>query len=93
MEVYAFAPGLGADSIEVTVDRGVLTISGERPAPAESAGTHVYSRERLFGRFKRTLSLPEDADPQRIDARYRDGVLRVSIARKEAMQPKRITVQ
>jgi HSP20 family protein len=93
VEVYAFAPGLDASKIEVTVDRGVLTISGERPAPAADDKSNVYSRERLFGSFKRALSLPEDIDPERIAANYRDGLLQISIARREAAQPKRINVQ
>jgi HSP20 family protein len=93
VEVYAFAPGLDPNKLDVTVDRGVLTISGERPAPADGEKANVYSRERLFGKFKRALSLPEDVDPDRISAAYRDGLLQVSIARKEAAQPKRIAVQ
>jgi HSP20 family protein len=93
VEVYAFAPGLDASSIEVTVDRGVLTIAGERTAPATDGKNNVYSRERPFGSFKRALSLPDDIDAERITANYRDGLLQVSIARKEAAQPKRISVQ
>lgn len=93
VEVYAFAPGLDPNKLEVTVDRGVLTIAGERPAPADGEKGNVYSRERLFGKFKRALSLPEDVDSERINASYRDGLLQVSIARKEPAQPKRITVQ
>jgi HSP20 family protein len=93
IEVYAFAPGLDSEKLEVTVDRGVLTIAGERPAPQEAEKARTYSQERLYGSFRRVMSLPEDVDPERIDARYRDGLLQVSIARKEAMQPKRITVQ
>jgi HSP20 family protein len=92
IEVYAFAPGLEAGKIEVTVDRGVLSIAGERQAPADTGNARAYTQERLYGSFRRALSLPEDVDPERIDAKYQDGLLQVSIARKEAMQPKRITV-
>lgn len=92
IEVYAFAPGLSADKIDVTVDRGVLSISGEREAPPEAGKANAYTQERLYGSFRRALSLPEDADPERISARYQDGLLQVSVARKEAMQPKRIAV-
>lgn len=98
VEIYAFAPGIDPDQIEVTLDRGVLTLAGER-APTVPEGSDnskkvsVYSRERLSGRFKRAISLPEDADPERVQANYRDGVLHISVARREAPQPKRITVQ
>jgi HSP20 family protein len=93
VQIYAFAPGLDADKIEVTVDRGVLTIAGERQAPPLGDNANVYSRERTFGAFKRALSLPDDVDPARVDAKYRDGLLQISIARNEAAQPKRINVQ
>jgi HSP20 family protein len=111
LEVYAFAPGIDPSKIEVTVDRGVLTIAGERPSDlptrngndgrsgATSDGNNgesapsVFSRERLSGSFRRAISLPEDADPAQISAQYRDGVLHVSVARKQAAQPTRINVQ
>lgn len=95
VEVYAFAPGLDAAKIDVTIDRGVLTLAGERtpiPAPA-SRKTGTYGRERPSGAFRRAISLPEDIDPAQVQARYRDGVLNVSIARRAAAQPQRITVQ
>jgi HSP20 family protein len=94
IEIFAFAPGLDPAAVEVNVDRGVLTISGERAAVApEGERATVYTRERFAGSFRRAISLPEDADPARIEASYRDGVLRVSIARRESTQPRRITVQ
>lgn len=94
-EVYAFAPGLDASKIDVTLDRGVLRIAGERRVAAPEGGekVSVYTRERSAGAFMRAVSLPEDADPASVNATYRDGVLRVSIARREAAQPQRINVQ
>jgi HSP20 family protein len=93
VEVYAFAPGLDASKIDVTVDRGVLSISGERAATEQPEGARSYSRERFTGSFRRAISLPEDADASKVDASYRDGVLRISIARQAEAQPRRITVQ
>lgn len=95
VEVYAFAPGMDASKFEVTLDRGVLRISGERPSaiPAQDDKVQVYSRERGTGAFMRAVSLPDDIDPAQVRASYRDGVLMVSIARRESAQPKRITVQ
>ena len=95
VEVFVFAPGLDAASIDVTVERGVLKIAGARePGPSKAdAGVQSYAHERPMGRFARGISLPDDADTSRIDARYRDGILRVSIALNEAAQPQRITVQ
>jgi len=95
VEVYAFAPGLDAKSVDVTVERGVLRISGERraAAPSGDAKVQTYAVERPMGRFTRALSLPDDADTSKVEARYRDGVLQVSIGLQEGSQPQRITVQ
>ena len=95
VEIYAFAPGLDATKIDVTLDRGVLRISGERASgiPAEHPKVNVYTRERGTGSFTRAISLPDDVDPTHVNASYHDGVLQVSVARRESAQPKRITVQ
>ena len=87
--------GEALEPLLVLLDRGVLRISGERASgiPLGDAKVHVYTRERGAGSFTRAVSLPDDVDPGRVDASYRDGVLRVSVARRESAQPKRITVQ
>jgi HSP20 family protein len=95
VEIYAFAPGLEPASLNVNLDRGVLTISGERkadlPAPDEKAAVHI--NERFAGRFSRVVSLSDDLDPNAVSADYRDGVLHVSVKRRESAQPRRIAVQ
>lgn len=95
VEIYAFAPGLDPASLDVNLDRGVLTISGERkpslPAADEKAAVHI--NERFAGRFSRVVSLSDDLDPNGVSANYRDGVLHVSVKRRESAQPRRITVQ
>jgi HSP20 family protein len=95
VEIYAFAPGLDASKIEVTIDRGVLRISGERPSPipTDDPKVQVYTRERGTGSFSRAISLPDDVDPAHVKASYRDGVLQISVARRESTLPQRITVQ
>nr|WP_316641911.1 Hsp20/alpha crystallin family protein [uncultured Roseateles sp.] len=95
VEIYAFAPGIDAAKIEVSIDRGVLTLAGERLLTGAPDGqkANVYSRERISGAFRRAISLPDDIDVDQVQASYRDGVLRISIARKASAQPRRITVQ
>lgn len=95
VEVYAFAPGIDPAKIEVSIDQRLLTIAGERAPdlPEESDKLSIYASERFAGSFKRVVSLPEDVDPARIEAGYRDGVLRVSVQRRESAQPKRIEVK
>lgn len=94
IEVYAFAPGIDPAKVEVQLDRGVLTISGERAGlPEDDAKTTLHVNERFAGRFRRVISLPDDIDPNAVSADYRDGVLHVSIKRRASAQPRRIEVQ
>ncbi|MBV8467861.1 MAG: Hsp20/alpha crystallin family protein [Burkholderiales bacterium] len=93
-EVYAFAPGIDPAKIELVLNKGVLTISGERPddIPVETEKLSVYRRQRFHGKFRRAISVPDDVDPEQVSASYRDGVLTVSMKRSAAAQPKRISI-
>jgi HSP20 family protein len=95
IQVYAFAPGIDPTKLSVTIDRGLLTIAGERASdvPEESETLSVYANERAAGPFKRVMSLPEDADPARVGATYRDGVVTIAVQRRESAQPRRIEVK
>jgi HSP20 family protein len=95
VEIHAFAPGIDPAKTEVSIDRGVLTIAGERTSsvPPRDAKATVHINERFDGRFRRVVSLPDDADPAGITASYRDGVLHVSVKRRESTLPRRIEVQ
>lgn len=95
VEIYAFAPGIDPSKVEITLDRGVLTLSGERTndLPDNNDKVSVYSRERLGGSFRRAINVPDDIDAEHVSATYSDGVLRISLARQESAQPKRISVQ
>jgi HSP20 family protein len=94
VEVQALAPGLDPAKLEITVDRGLLILAGERRSevPASGERSTVYAHERFSGSFRRVVSLPEDADPARVEATYRDGVLRISVAKRESSLPRRIEV-
>lgn len=94
IEVMALAPGLDPKSLQITVDRGVLTIAGERqdPVPADGDGVTVYAQERFAGAFRRVVSLPEEADAGKVDATYREGILRITVAKHEASKPRRIEI-
>lgn len=95
VEIYAFAPGIDPATVDVSVDKGLLTISGERRTelPEDSEKVSVYAGERFDGTFKRVVSLPDDAQTARVEATYRNGVLRVVIPRREASRPRRIEVK
>ena len=95
VEIYAFAPGLEPASIDVQIEQGVLTIAGERKSVATSDDDKatVHIDERFAGRFRRVVSLPDDVDANAVTASYRNGLLHVSVSRREAPQPRRISVQ
>jgi len=93
VEIYAFAPGIEPAKLDVQIEKGVLTLAGERrvDGPAEKGTVHID--ERFAGRFRRVVTLPEDVDTDKAEARYRDGVLHISIPRKESVLPRRIAIQ
>ena len=96
VEIYAFAPGLDPATIDVNLDRGLLTIAGERQANLPSGRDEesaVHINERFEGPFRRVLSVSDDVDPNNVSADYRDGVLHIHLKRHESAQPRRITVQ
>jgi HSP20 family protein len=95
VEIYAFAPGLDTASLDVSIEKGLLTIAGTRKnaAPQAEADVTVYARERTEGEFRRVLSLPEDADPDRVEANYRNGVLHIRVQKREASRPRRIEIR
>jgi HSP20 family protein len=93
IEVMALAPGLDTSVLQLTLDRGLLIISGERRSEVpEGDNNSVYARERFVGTFRRVISLPEDADPAKVEASYCDGILRVTLARREGANPRRIEI-
>ncbi|SEB13765.1 Hsp20/alpha crystallin family protein [Variovorax sp. YR216] len=94
IHIYAFAPGIEPSKLEIHLDRGLLTIAGERPSslPEQAAGT-VHIDERFAGTFRRVITLAEDADPDAVDAKYTDGVVHITVQRRASAQPRRITVQ
>jgi len=85
-------PGVTPESIELTVDENVLTISAERPAPPTGEGIESVIAERTSGTFTRQVILGRNLDSGRIEAHYEDGVLTISIPVAEQAKPRRIEV-
>ncbi|RFU44383.1 Hsp20/alpha crystallin family protein [Paraburkholderia sp. DHOC27] len=95
INIVAFAPGVDPATLEVTVDKGTLTIAGERKAPELATGseTRSYASERFFGKFRRVIELPQNADSDKVEAGYSNGCLTVRVGNREASKPRAITVQ
>jgi HSP20 family protein len=89
LEIYLFAAGLDPKKLDLSIQQNLLTVAGERELPGNEAATY-YRRERFAGSFRRVVTLPEDVDPDRVEARYRDGVLQITVKRKESAKPRTI---
>ena len=92
VDAYVFAPGLDPAKLDISLQENLLTVAGERQEPVPD-GVQVYRRERFNGAFRRAITLPEDVDPDRVEASYRDGVLHLTVARREEVKPRRIEVK
>ncbi len=86
-------PGIDPKDIEITMEKGVLTIKGERSIEEESTEGQYHRIERARGTFYRRFSLPDTADPERIEAHGRNGVLEIVIPKQEKVQPRKIEVK
>lgn len=93
-EVLALTPGVDPAQLQLTIDKGMLVLSSERPeVQPDDDKLAVYARERYAGTFRRVISLPEDADPAAVTATCRDGLLRISVARRASSKPRQIQIQ
>lgn len=90
--LYADLPGIDPNDIEVSMDKGILTIKGERSSET-SEQTDRFSRiERHYGSFYRRFALPDSADPEGIQAHGRNGVLEITIPKRPEAAPRRIPI-
>lgn len=90
--VYAEIPGVNKDDIKVKVHRNVLTISGERKEPELSENANCLIREREFNKFMRSVRLPYPVDVNNVSAEYRDGILKITLQKKEEFKQKEIQI-
>lgn len=86
-------PGIKSDALEITVTGNTLSISGERQIAAEGENVKYHRREREAGTFSRVVSLPDQVDAEKVEARSVDGILTVVLPKSEAVKPKQITIK
>jgi len=91
--IKAELPEVKKEEVKVTVENGLLTISGERKIEKEEKGKRYHRVERAYGSFLRSFSLPDDADGTKVNADFKDGLLRVHLAKSENAKPKQIEVK
>jgi HSP20 family protein len=95
--IYLFAPGLDPKEIELTIEKNTLTISAGRDTSKDiddgEKVTGYYRKERFSGNFRRVIALPEGLDTSQVEAKYVNGILIVSIKKKEEEQTRKIEVK
>jgi HSP20 family protein len=92
-EISVDLPGLTAEEVELELEDGKLTIAGTRKNEAEGEGKTFHRIERRHGPFRRSFTLGEDVDAEKVEASYRHGVLRVTVPKAEKARPKRIEIK
>lgn len=90
--LHADLPGLTDENLDVTVHEGVLTVAGKREETHSDEGTNYLVRERRYGEFARRLVLPKDANASAVDANLANGVLVISIPKKEESKARKINI-
>lgn len=93
LAITAELPGVELSDIEITVNGNALTLAGERKVPELPDGAAWHRRERGYGAFTRSIRLPFVADESRVEARFRDGVLRIVVGRPEEDKPRKIEIK
>ena len=91
VEIYLFAPGIDPKSLDISMQQNLLTVSGKREVKVEEEASY-YRQERFSGEFRRVISLPEDVDPERVQAKYVDGIVQIGVERRESARPRQIEI-
>ncbi len=91
--VEGLAPGLDPDSVDVSVQENVLTLSGEKKSLDDVPGEAFHRSERAAGKFVRTIRLDTDVDVENVDASYENGILTVTLPKSQKAKPKQIEVK
>jgi len=93
IEIQAELPGFNAEDVDVTVENGVLTIRGERRMQETQEGETWHRIERAHGVFERAFQVPRNVDPGKVNARFVNGVLQLTLPKREESKPRSIKVQ
>jgi HSP20 family protein len=91
--IKAEIPGVDPKDINISIQDNILLVNGEKREEKEETGKSFYRIERHYGSFSRTIDLPSSVDPDKINAEYKNGVLEITMEKKEAMKPKQIPVK
>ena len=86
-------PGVKLEDLDISVAQDVLTIKGEKAGEKTDSESKVYKKETWEGSFQRTLALPASVDGSKVEASFKDGVLKISLPKREEVKPKQISIK
>ena len=90
--LQAELPGMKKDDVKITLEDGVLTLSGEKKVVAEETKKDYHRVERRYGRFHRAFNIPSGVDTSKADAKFEDGVLAIALPKSEAAKPRTLEI-
>jgi HSP20 family protein len=93
VRVMVDLPGVRKDDVNITLENGVLTITGERKHEEEKREENVHFAERVYGRFSRSFTVQDTLNTDKIDASFKDGVLSIVLPKAEKAKPKKIEIK
>jgi HSP20 family protein len=91
--IEADLPGMSKEHVSVNLENNVLTIQGERKLEHEEKRDNYHRIERAYGSFTRSFTIPSNVNTERIEAEFKDGVLRIQLPKREEAKPKQVTVK
>jgi len=91
-EIKVDVPGMKKKDLNISFKDNVLTLSGEKKEEKEDKGKNFFRKERVYGKFQRSFRIPQDIDPEKIKAKYEDGVLTVEVPKTESTKAKEIAI-
>ena len=91
-EVVAELPGMTKDDVKITLENNVLVLGGERRFAREKENGNYHRIERAYGTFSRSFTLPHNVDPSKVEAKFADGILTLTIPKTAASRPRKIAI-
>jgi len=86
-------PGMKAEDVDIRIENSTLTLRGERKFEAKEDKVNFHRRERIYGAFSRSFTLPSTVEQEKVTAEFKDGILQLSLPKKEETKPRQITIK
>jgi HSP20 family protein len=91
--LLAELPGVNKNEVKVSIEKGILTLTGQRGQDNESRGLRHHRIERAYGKFARSFAVPESVDEQKLSAEFRDGLLKIHLPKAEKAKPRSVEIR